>query len=104
MRQGCQPYAPTTPQKINPVLILLESETTTGPKYDRKDYVNDTNEKRTRDLPACSTVRRPTAPPPAPCIGPTAYYHVMSMLRMPGTRELYLSYTPAIPGVVLNEE
>ena len=33
---------------------------------------NDTIENRTRDLPACSAVPQPTAPPRAPYLGATA--------------------------------
>jgi hypothetical protein len=36
------------------------------PKCGRKDYVNDTIGNRTRELPACSTVPQPTAPPRIP--------------------------------------
>ena len=43
--------------------FLLESESTPRPYCGREDYVSDAIGNRTRDLPACSSVPQPTAPP-----------------------------------------
>ena len=44
------------------------AESTPGPQCGQKDFEisNDTMGNRTRDLPACSAVPQPTAPPRAP--------------------------------------
>ena len=44
--------------------FLFEAESAPGPQCGRKDY--DTVWNKTRDLPACSAVPQPTAPPRAP--------------------------------------
>ena len=55
------------PRKYSWYSVLLEAESTPGPWCDRKDYINetanDTIGNRTRDLPTCSSVPQPTAPP-----------------------------------------
>jgi hypothetical protein len=51
---GCQPYAPA--RKYSWYSFPLEAESTA-------DYANVTIGNRTRDLPVCSTVPQPTAPP-----------------------------------------
>jgi hypothetical protein len=55
---------PLPPSKYSWYPFLLEAESTPGPYCGRKDC--DTIRNRTRDLPACSTVSQPTAPPRAP--------------------------------------
>ena len=64
--QVCQPYAPAafTSMRCPWYSFLLEAESTPGPKCFRKDYGTIGN--RTRDLPACSAVPQPTAPPRTP--------------------------------------
>ena len=59
------------PRKHSWYSFLLEVELIPGPYCGRKYYVdekksNDTIGDRTRDLPACSAVPQPTAPPRAP--------------------------------------
>jgi hypothetical protein len=60
---------PLPPRKYSWYSFLLEAESTPGPFCGRKDYVNEKfqrhNRNRTRDLPACSAVPHPTAPPRA---------------------------------------
>ena len=54
------------PREYSWYSFLLEAESTPGPQCGRKDYVNDTIGNRIRDLPACSAVPQPAAPPRAP--------------------------------------
>jgi hypothetical protein len=58
-----QPYAPAvfTPRKDSWYSFLLEAESTPGPQCDRKDWITETC-----DLPVCSAVPQPTAPPRTP--------------------------------------
>jgi hypothetical protein len=51
------------PQKYSWYSFLLEAESTPWPQCGWKNYVNIGN--RTRDLPTCTTVPQPTAPPRA---------------------------------------
>jgi hypothetical protein len=67
-----QPYAPTAfiPQELFLVLISLRgsanpSRSAAGRNMSMKNS-SDTIGNRTRDLPACTTVSQPTAPPRAP--------------------------------------
>jgi hypothetical protein len=52
---------PLPPRKHYCYSFLLEAESAPGLQYGWKDY--DTIGNRTRDLPACSAVPQPTAPP-----------------------------------------
>ena len=62
-------HRPSLPhRKYSWYSFLLEAESTPGPQGDRKDYVNDTIGNRTRDLPACSVMPQPTAPPHNPIL------------------------------------
>jgi len=56
------------PRKYSWYSFLLEAESTPGPQCGRKDYVNVSNTigNWTRDLPTCSAVPQPTAPPRTP--------------------------------------
>jgi len=58
------------PRKYSLYSFLFEPQSTPGPWCGRKDYVNETSNdtigNRTRDLPACSAVPQPTAPPRVP--------------------------------------
>ena len=54
--------APLPPRKYSWYSFLLEAEWTPGPQCGRKDS-SDTIGNRTRDLPTCSAVPQPTAPP-----------------------------------------
>jgi hypothetical protein len=58
---------PLPPGNFPGTHFLLEGESTPGPYCGRKDYViknsNDTIENRSRDLPICSAVSQPNAPP-----------------------------------------
>jgi hypothetical protein len=51
-------------------IVSYCAESTPGPQYGRKDYVNkhfnDTIGNQTRDFPACFAVPQTTAPPRAP--------------------------------------
>jgi hypothetical protein len=55
------------PRKYSWYSFPLEAESTPGPSCGRKDYDNEkstnTIVNRTRDLPVCSAVPQPTAPP-----------------------------------------
>jgi hypothetical protein len=64
--QGCQPYASAAFTLW--YSFLLEAESTSGTDCDRKDYVNEEFQWRHREsnLPVCTTVPQPTAPPRAP--------------------------------------
>ena len=60
-----------SPRKYSWYAFLLEAEPTAGSQCGRKDFCQwkiPTNSNRTRDLPACSAVPQPTAPPRAPRI------------------------------------
>jgi len=48
---------PLSPRKYSWYSFLLEAKSATGSKCGRKDYVNDTNGNRTRDLPSCKLGR-----------------------------------------------
>ena len=57
------------PRKYSWYSFLLQADSISGPQCGRKYYVNDSNDaigNRTRDLPACSAVPRPTALSRAP--------------------------------------
>jgi len=56
------------PKKYSWYSFLSKAESTAGPQCCQQDYVNDidTIGNRTRDLPACSAVPLPTAPPRTP--------------------------------------
>ena len=66
-----QPYVPATftPRKHSWYSLLLETESTPGHSAAGRimsmKYSNDTIGNRTCDLPACSAVPQPTAPPAA---------------------------------------
>ena len=57
---------PLPPRKYFRYSFLLETESTAGPWYGLKDYVNDAVGNRTRNLPTCSAMPQATAPPCAP--------------------------------------
>ena len=59
---------PFPPRKYSWYSFLLEAKSTPEPQCGQKDYVNynDTIGDRKRDLPACSAVPQPTAPPRTP--------------------------------------
>ena len=59
---------PLPPRKYSWYSFLLEAKSTPEPQCGQKDYVNynDTIGDRNRDLPACSAVPQPTAPPRTP--------------------------------------
>jgi hypothetical protein len=56
---------PLPPRKHSWYSFLSEAESTARPQCGRKDYVDDSTRNRTRDLPTCSAVPQPTAPPRA---------------------------------------
>jgi hypothetical protein len=56
-------WPPVPPENTPGTHFCERLESTPGPQCDLKDYVNDTIANRTRDLPACSAVPQPTAPP-----------------------------------------
>jgi hypothetical protein len=61
---------PLPPRKYSWYWFLVEAESTPGPECGRKDCVNEKfqwlHRESTRDLPVCSAVPQPTAPPRAP--------------------------------------
>jgi hypothetical protein len=60
------------PRKYSWYSSLLEAESTPGHLAMKNS--NDTIGNRTRDLPACSAVPQPTAPPRAPTVWVTSQY------------------------------
>ena len=56
------------PKKYSRYKFVLEDESTPGSQCGRKNFVNDTIGNRTRDLPACRAVPKPTALQCAPNI------------------------------------
>ena len=54
---------PLPPRKYSLYSFLSEAESTPGPQYGRRDYINDTIGNRNRHLLTCSAVSHPTALP-----------------------------------------